>query len=233
MEKDAVTLKMDWRYVLLHLLFIVFIAGLAVFSLFMLVFCIAERETNWVVSFVFLALGVGGVILTHYCILEFKKIIKKRLILDAEGIKTSAFSVLWSEIAECVYGEDISRKACQRTLEITTFDNNSFSEHVAFYRFDKYELISIINRLAGRRVFDLEYAILQEKHDRVLSICMWGAMVAISASFYIFCFYCIDSKLSTEENIMWWCVIGVLMALGTYGSYTYMQSWNRRHNYKD
>ena len=233
MEKDAVTLVVSRRFLLLSLFFVIFYAAMSVALFFVFVIPVVA-EYNWVVGLLVIAFEGVFVMFTRKAIIERKRGIKKRLVLDAEGIKAEVFSVLWSDVAECYYKRvPYGKSGTRRTLNIKTFDNRTFCEFMNTYRFDKYELISMINRLAGRRVFNLEYAILQEKHDRVLSICMWGAMVAISASFYIFCFYCVDSKLSTEENIMWWCVIGVLMALGTYGSYTYMQSWNRRHNYKD
>lgn len=176
--------------------------------------------------------AIFAVLICTYGIVEFFwGETKRKLILDEEGIRAQTFTVNWSEVSECKYGRDLARKVFDRTLVVTTNDNKEYSEFVAFYRFDKNELIDRINKLAGREVFDVRKFVESEKRSNISRL-FWVfvlVMMIVSAFMFFRCgvgFY-YDGVRGPNVILFWWIAFAVSLA-AIFGHYY----WHNIRNVK-
>lgn len=165
--------------------------------------------------------------------LKETKWMKRRIVIDREGIKTSDFTVAWSEVKECFYWKRDKRlyQRKERVLVIMTTDGGEYDESLDVYSYDKQELREMINLYAGCIKYNEEVSSLEETKARLTNFLDWSSAILLAVAFLIFTYRCIDESLPLAENIFWWCVVGVLAAVATVGHHYYLKHWQRKNNY--
>ena len=187
---------------------------------------------------IFLAVLISILTVLSVCFpipfLKEAKWMKRRLIIDREGVKSSDFTIARSKVKECFYwmhdkpGGFASK---ERILVIMTNDDGEYDEKLEVFSLDRQELREMINLYAGCIKFNEEVSSLEETKARLTNSLDWSSVFLLAVAFLIFFIRCRDESLPLAENIFWWCVVGVLAAVATVGHHYYLKHWRRKNNY--